>query len=92
MQSQSSGARGASELERAAVQWSSTLRVDGDTYVQSYRDDKGSDLQRVEVDGKVTRVLSNGPSADVQCLGRVSESSSPHGHRLGARVGSRAEG
>ncbi len=61
------------DLERAAVQWSLTLRVDGDTYVQTYRDDKGSNLRRVKPDGSVVNVLSNGPGADVQYLGRVRE-------------------
>lgn len=61
------------ELERAAVQFSTTLRVDEDTYVQTYREDKGSDVHRVDTDGKVTRVLENGPSTDVQYLGRVSK-------------------
>jgi hypothetical protein len=59
------------DLERAAVQWSLTLRVDGDTYVQTYREDAGSDLHRVELDGSVVSVLSNVPDADVQYLGRV---------------------
>jgi hypothetical protein len=61
------------ELTRAAVQFSSTLGVDGETYVQTYRDDMGSDLQRVDLDGSITRVLSNGPATDVQYLGRVSQ-------------------
>jgi hypothetical protein len=59
------------DLERAAVQWSITLRVDGDTYVQTYRQDTGSDLYRVDVDGSATRVLSNVAGADVQYLGRI---------------------
>jgi hypothetical protein len=58
-------------IPRAAVQWSITLRVDGDTFVQTYRDDMGSDLLRVDTDGTVTRVLSNAASTDVQYLGRV---------------------
>jgi hypothetical protein len=60
-------------LERAAVQWSLTLRVDGDTYVQTYREDTGSNVHRVELDGAVVNVLSNVPGADVQYLGRVRE-------------------
>jgi hypothetical protein len=60
-------------LERAAVQWSITLRVDGDTYVQTYRDDTGSDLHRVNPNGTVVNVLSNGAGTDVQYLGRVRE-------------------
>jgi hypothetical protein len=61
------------DIERAAVQWSITLRVDGDTFVQTYRDDEGSNLHRVEPDGSVVNVLSNGPGTDVQYLGRVRE-------------------
>jgi hypothetical protein len=59
------------DLKRAAVQWSITLRVDGDTFVQTYRDDEGSDVHRVDPDGKVTRVIENGPSTDVQYLARL---------------------
>jgi hypothetical protein len=59
------------DLGRAAVQWSLTLRVDGGTYVQTYRDDRGSDLSRVEPDGSVVRVLSNPAGSDVQYLGHV---------------------
>ena len=61
------------DLKRAAVQWSITLRVDGDTYVQTYRDNMGSDVHRVDTDGTVTRVIENGPSTDVQYLGRLSQ-------------------
>jgi hypothetical protein len=61
------------DLGRAAVQWSLTLRVDGGTYVQTYRDDQGSDLSRVEPDGSVVRVLSNPSGTDVQYLGRIGE-------------------
>lgn len=61
------------DLKRAAVQWSITLRVDGDTFVQTYRDDEGSDVHRVDPDGKVTRVIENGPSTDVQYLARLSK-------------------
>jgi hypothetical protein len=59
------------DLGRAAVQWSITLRVDGDTYVQTYREDEGSDVYRVDLDGSATRVLSNVVGADVQYLGRI---------------------
>jgi hypothetical protein len=58
-------------IPRAAVQWSATLRVDGDNYVQVYRDDTGSDLLRVEPDGSVAWVLSNPSGTDVQYIGRV---------------------
>jgi hypothetical protein len=59
------------DLGRAAVQWSITLRVDGDTYVQAYREDTGSDVYRVDVDGSATRVLSNVAGADVQYMSRI---------------------
>lgn len=58
-------------IPRAAVQWSLTLRVKGGTYVQTYRDDTGSDLHRVEPDGSVVRVLVNRQGTDVQYLGYV---------------------
>jgi len=61
------------DVPRAAVQYSVTLRVDDTTYIQTYRDDNGSDLQRVDVDGSVMRVISNTPETDVQYLGRVSQ-------------------
>jgi hypothetical protein len=61
------------DLGRAAVQWSVTIRVDNETYVQTYRDDEGSDLKRVDTDGSVTTVLSNGRGTDVQYVGRVSK-------------------
>ncbi len=62
-----------SGIPRAAVQWSLTLRVKNGTYVQTYRDDTGSDLHRVELDGSVARVLSNRQGTDVQYLGYVGD-------------------
>jgi hypothetical protein len=61
------------DLPRAAVQWSITARVDGDTFVQAYRDDAGSDVYRVNPDASVEKVLVNGMGTDVQYLGRVAE-------------------
>lgn len=61
------------DIPRAAVQWSLTLRVRGGTYVQSYRDDTGSDLYRVEPDGSVVLVLENRQGTDVQYLGSVGQ-------------------
>jgi hypothetical protein len=58
-------------LPRAPVQFSKTLRVDGINYVQLYRDDLGSDLNRVDPDGSVTEVLNNGSGTDVQFIGRL---------------------
>lgn len=59
------------DLPRAAVQFSVTLRVDGENYVQLYRQDGGSVLHRVDPDGTVTEVLSAGPATDIQYLGRL---------------------
>jgi hypothetical protein len=59
------------DLPRAAVQFSTTLRVDGNNYVQLYREDGGSDLYRVDPNADVTQVLSNGPATDIQYLGRI---------------------
>ena len=47
------------------------LVVDDKNYVQTYRDDKGTDLHRVDTDGKVTDVLKSPSSANVQYLGRL---------------------
>lgn len=59
------------DIPRASVQWSITLRENDNTYVQTYRDDTGSDVHRVDPDGTVTHVLSNPASADVQYLARI---------------------
>jgi hypothetical protein len=61
------------ELGRAAVQWSVTARVDDETYVQTYNKDESSELKRVNTDGSVDTVISNGPGTDVQYIGRVSK-------------------
>jgi hypothetical protein len=58
-------------IARGAVQFSATLRVDGQNYVQIYREDGGSVLYRVDPDARVETVLINGPGTDVQYLGRV---------------------
>jgi hypothetical protein len=60
-----------SELPRAAIQFSKTLRVDDVNYVQLYREDGGSTVSRVDPDGSVTEVLRNGAGTDVQYLGRL---------------------
>ncbi|MES2644000.1 MAG: DUF4374 domain-containing protein [Myxococcota bacterium] len=59
------------DLPRAAVQFSVTLRVDGESYVQLYREDGGADLYHVATDATVTKVLVSGAAADVQYLGRL---------------------
>jgi hypothetical protein len=58
-------------LPRAPVQFSKTLLVDGINYVQVYRDDAGSDLNRVDPDGTVSPVLNNSSGTDVQFIGRL---------------------
>ncbi|MET0385579.1 MAG: DUF4374 domain-containing protein [Polyangiales bacterium] len=58
-------------LERAAVQFSITLRVDDQNFVQLYRQDGGSSLHRVDPDGTVTQVLESPSGTDVQYLGRL---------------------
>jgi hypothetical protein len=59
------------DLQRAAVQFSTTLRVDDQNFVQLYREDGGSSLHRVDTDGSVTEVLESGEGTDVQYLGRL---------------------
>jgi hypothetical protein len=61
------------DLPRAAVQWSITARVDGDTFVQAYREDAGSDVYRVNLDASIEKVLVNGAGTDVQYLARLDE-------------------
>jgi hypothetical protein len=61
------------DLPRAAVQWSITARVDGDTFVQAYREDAGSDVYRVNPDASIEKVLVNGAGIDVQYLARLDE-------------------
>lgn len=59
-------------LERAAVQFSITLRVDDDNYVQLYAEDGASlRLYRVNTDASVESVLELGEGEDVQYLGRL---------------------
>jgi hypothetical protein len=59
------------DLPRAGVQFSTTLRVDDLNYVQLYREDGGTSLYRVDIDGTVTPVLDSGRGTDVQYLGRL---------------------
>lgn len=61
------------DLPRAAIQWSLTLMVDGQNYVQTYREDGGSELHNVATDGTVTRVLSNDAGVDVQYIARLAQ-------------------
>lgn len=59
------------DLPVAAVQFSVTLRVDDQNYVQLYDQDGGADVYRVDPDGTVTQVLGSEPGTDVQYLGRL---------------------
>ena len=59
------------DLPRAAVQFSTTLRVDDENYVQLYQEDGSTSLYRVDTTGAVTRVLDSGRGTDVQYLGRL---------------------
>jgi hypothetical protein len=58
-------------LPRASIQSQKTLVVDGKNYVQSFRDDRGSTLYRVDLDGTVTQVLDNPTGTNVQYIGRL---------------------
>lgn len=58
-------------LPRAAAQFSTTLRVDGRNYVQSYRSDNGAVVSYVATDGSIVEVLDLGMGADIQYLGRL---------------------
>lgn len=58
-------------LPRAAAQFSTTLRVDGRNYVQSYRSDNGAVVSHVATDGSVIEVLELGAGMDIQYLGRL---------------------
>jgi hypothetical protein len=60
-----------SGLPRAAAQFSTTLRVDGRNYVQSYRSDNGAVISHVATDGSVAEVLELGAGTDIQYVGRL---------------------
>jgi hypothetical protein len=58
-------------LPRAAVQFGRTLRLGEVNYVQLYRDDNGSALNRVDPDGTVAEVLRNPAGTDIQFLSEL---------------------
>jgi len=58
-------------IAETKVESPKVLIVDGKNYVQTYREDKGTDLHGVDVDGKVTDVLKSPGSTNVQFLGRL---------------------
>jgi hypothetical protein len=59
------------DLPLASARSPKQLIVDGENYVQLFREDKGTDLYRVSTDGKTTMVLSSPGSTNVQFLGRL---------------------
>lgn len=59
------------DVPEAKTESQKVLIVDDKNYVQTYRDDKGTDLYRVDVDGKATEVLKSPGSTNVQFLGRL---------------------
>jgi len=58
-------------LPRAGAHFARPLRVDDQTYVQTFREDRGSSLHRVDTDGTVTEVLALPSAANVQFIGRL---------------------
>lgn len=59
------------DLPDAAMRSPKVLIVDERNFVQTFRSDKGTDLFRVDPDGKVTKVLENSSSTNVQFIGRL---------------------
>jgi hypothetical protein len=58
-------------LEQAAMGSPKVLIVDDRNFVQTFREDKGSDLHRIDPDAKVTKVLENSSGTNVQFIGRL---------------------
>lgn len=58
-------------LEQAAMSSPKVLIVDKRNYVQTFREDHGSDVHRIDPDGSVTKVLENASSTNVQFIGRL---------------------
>ena len=58
-------------LPEAAARGQKVLIVDDHNYVQTFREDKGTDLYRVDPDGKVEKVLESPSSTNVQFIGRL---------------------
>ena len=59
------------DLPQAAMRSAKVLIADDRNYVQTFREDKGSDVHRVDPDGKVTEVLHNESGTNVQFVGRL---------------------
>jgi hypothetical protein len=58
-------------LPDAAMRSPKVLIVDERNFVQTFREDKGSDVHRIDPDGTVTQVLTNETSTNVQFVGRL---------------------
>jgi hypothetical protein len=58
-------------LPDAAARGQKVLIVDERNYVQTFREDKGTDLYRVDPDGTVEKVLESPSSTNVQFIGRL---------------------
>jgi hypothetical protein len=59
------------DLPQAAARSPKVLIVDERNFVQTFREDKGSNVHRIDPDGKVTEVLSNASGTNVQFVGRL---------------------
>lgn len=58
-------------LEQTSVSSPKVLMADERNFVQTFREDKGSDVHRIDPDGKVAKVLENSSSTNVQFIGRL---------------------
>ena len=58
-------------LPRAAVRSPKVLILDQRNYVQTFREDKGTNLHRVDPDGSVREVLESPSSTKVEFIGRL---------------------
>ena len=58
-------------LPDAAMRSPKVLIADERNYVQTFREDKGTDLHRIDPDAKVTEVLTNASGTNVQFIGRL---------------------
>jgi hypothetical protein len=59
------------DLPQAAARSPKVLIVDERNYVQTYREDKGTNVHRIDPDGKVAEVLVNASGTNVQFVGRL---------------------
>ena len=59
------------DLPQASMRSAKVLIADERNYVQTFREDKGSDVHRIDPDGSVTEVLHNASGTNVQFVGRL---------------------